>query len=497
MGYSKGDVELLSRHVSNLDRQVYVIHGVPPEVISVLFAYVSRSPASFRDNLLKLIKSKELGFESEKSARYFYEAQKRAAEFHKKWVVGFGHFSVAEHAVLNIAIERVSILFTKLLEDNRLASYTEKSTRYQVFDRNTYYKPKKIMASKFANDYEETMNSLFDFYTENFPAMLVFMREKYPRQEQMNERFYESLTKSRACDVMRYTLPAATLTNLGATFNARSLVYAITKLLSNPLEEAQDIGKQIKEEASKFLPTLMSAAEKSKYIEETEKAMRALALKEFEQENTANEKEEFEVKIVSYDANAENKLIAAMLYKHLHEPFEKVLEKVNRLSKEKKEKVFEEFFKKITNKDAPLRELEHSYYTFEILVDYGAYRDLQRHRMCTQTTQLLSTKHGFSIPEEMKEAGIAKGFKECMKEAKELYERLAEEMPYEAQYCVPLAYKKRTLFTMNARELYHIIRLRSGKAGHKSYRKVAQHMYLELKRLHPLLARFFEVDLSE
>lgn len=502
MHYSKEDAEILSRHVSNLDKQVYVVYNVPPEVVSVLFAYVSRSPASFRDNLLKLIKSDELGFASEKSTSYFLEAQKKAAEFHKKWVVGFGHFSVAEHAVLNIAIERVSILFTKLIEDNRLASYTEKSTRYQIFDRNSYYKPKRIMNSRFASDYKQTMNSLFDFYTNNFNTMLAFMREKYPKHEQMNERFYESLTKSRACDVMRYTLPAATLTNLGATFNARSLVHAIEKLLSYPLEEARDVGIQIKEEASKFLPTLMKAAEKSSYIEETEKALRKLALREIGQSKEENNEEsckekEFEVRVVSYDKDAENKLVAAMLYKHLHEPFEKVLAKVKKLSREKKQKVFEEFFKRITDKDAPLRELEHIYYTFEILVDYGAYRDLQRHRMCTQTTQLLSTKHGFSMPKEMKEAGLGNEFKELMKEAKELYGKLAEEMPYEAQYCVPLAYKKRVLYTWNLRELYHVIRLRTGKAGHKSYRKVAQQCYLELKRIHPFIARYFSVDLSK
>jgi thymidylate synthase ThyX len=495
MNYSKEDIELLSRHVSNLDKPVYVIHSVPPEVISVLFAYVSRSAASFRDNLLRLIKSGDIRTEVGK-ASYFKKASEIASGFHKKWVVGFGHFSVAEHAVLNIAIEDVSILLSKIIEDNRLASYTEKSTRYQMFDRNRYYRPKRIMESKFASDYEETLNKLFDFYNGYFNEMLDFIKGKNPKPEEMQASFYEMKCKSKACDVMRYTLPAATLTNIGATFNARSLVHAIRKMLSNPLEEAQHIGMLLKEEASKFLPTIITAAEKSEYIEKTEHAVRELALREIKEEKTSEEKKEFDVKFVDYDANAEDKLVAAMLYKHLHEPFERVLEKVKKLSKEKKEKVFEEFFKRMTNKDAPLRELEHAYYKVEILVDYGAYRDLQRHRMCTQTAQLLSTKHGFCVPKEMKEVGIDNEFSELMKEAKELYEKLAEEMPYEAQYCVPFAYKKRVLYVLNARELYHIIRLRTGKAGHKSYRKVAQQMYLELKKIQPLLAKYFSVDLS-
>ncbi len=493
MSYSKEDIELLKNHVSNLDKQIYIIYNVPPEVISALFAYVSRSPASFRDNLLKLIKTGEIKIETQ-TKQYFAGAQEQAAKFHEKWVVGFGHFSVAEHAVLNIAIEDVSILLSKIIEDNRLASYTEKSTRYQIFDRNRYYKPKKIMQSKYASDYVEVMNKLFDFYTENFPQAIEFMREKYPKSKEMSERFHEAMIKSKACDVMRYVLPASTLTNIGATFNARSLVHAIRKLLSSPLEEAQHIGMLMKEEASKFIPTIIKAAEKSDYIEKANLEIAKLSSELFEE--TEERSEENNVKLIDYDRDAEDKLLAAILYKHLHESFEKVLEKVRNLSKDEKERIFSKFFEGLANKDAPLRELEHSYYTFEITVDFGAYRDLQRHRMCTQTTQLLSTKHGFSMPEEMQEIGLAKEFKELMKESASLYGSIASEMPYEAQYCLPLAYRKRTLFSMNARELFHIIRLRSSKAGHKSYRRIAQQMYLELKKVHPLLAKFFKVNLE-
>jgi len=494
MEYSKQDVKTLSKYVSNLNKQVYVIHSVPPEVVSVLFAYVSRSPASFRDNLLGLIKKGEVAAGIERNADFMSE---KAANFHKKWVVGFGHFSVAEHAVLNIAIEDVSILLSKIIEDNRLASYTEKSTRYQVFDRNRYYKPKNIMKSEFAKEYEKTMNSLFDFYTGKFSAMMDFMKEKNPRPKEMKTAFYEMMCKSKACDVMRYTLPAATLTNIGATFNARSLVHAITKLRSSPLGEARKIGRLMREEAGKFLPTIITAAEKSKYIEETEHSIRKLAIDSTETKESEDTKAGANcVRIVHYEKDAENRLLAAILYKHIHEPFKKVLEKVSTLSEAKKREIMEEAFRRITNKDAPLSELEHICYTYEILVDFGAYRDIQRHRMCTQTAQLLSTKHGFAIPEAMQELGIAGEFSELMKDTKELYEKLAEERPYEAQYCVPLAYRKRVLYTWNLRELYHFIRLRSGKAGHRSYRIIAQQCYLELRRVHPFIAKYFSVDLS-
>ncbi|MEM4598150.1 MAG: FAD-dependent thymidylate synthase [Candidatus Diapherotrites archaeon] len=498
MHYSKEDAELLSAYVSNLDKKVYVFRNLPPEVISTIFAYVSRSPLGFREILLKMIK--EEGVISKPISQKVNEAvEKKAAEFQKKWVVGFGHFSIAEHAVLNIAIEDISILLTKILEDNRLASYTEKSTRYQVFDKSRYYKPKKIMGSKHSKLYEETMNGLFDFYSKSFGSAESYFKEKFPKKEGMSDAYYASYIKGKACDVLRYALPASTLTNVAATFNARSLAHAVEKLLSNQLDEAKQLGLLMKEEASKVMPTLGSFAERNPYIEETEMALSKIAKEYFGGEKTAIATEVAggsEVKLLFYEKDAEDNLIAAIMYKHLNVPFKDLFKKVKKLSKEKKEKIFEEFFKRIQNKDEPLREIEHTTYTFEILMDYGAYRDIQRHRICTQTTQLLSTKHGFCVPEELDAMGLKKEFCENMERAAELYKAVSEEFPIEAQYCVPLAFRKRTLFTMNARELYHIIRLRSGKTGHKSYRKVAQQMYCELQKAQPLIAKYFAVDLS-
>ncbi|MEM4662412.1 MAG: FAD-dependent thymidylate synthase [Candidatus Diapherotrites archaeon] len=501
MFYSDDDKKILENFVTNLDKNIYIVHNLPPEVVSVLFAYVSRSPESFRTNLLKLVKEGNLDLHTgEKSKEVVLEkAIKKASDFQRKWVVGFGHFSIAEHAVVHIAIENISILATKILEDNRLASYTEKSTRYQKFDRNTYYKPKKIIESKYGKNYEETLNGLFDFYVESFPVVENYFKEKYPKKEEMSEQYYASYIKSKACDVLRYLLPTATLTNLGATFNARSLAHAIEKLLSHPLEEAQQIGQDIKAEATKIMPTLGGFAEKSTYIQETTRGLQELAKSEISMKSgkrSLKKHNENKVKLVNYTLDAEERLIAAIMYKFVDLPYQKVLEKVKKMDNKKKKIVFEEFFKRISNKDAPLRELEHSFYTFEITVDYGAYRDLQRHRMCTQTTQMLTTKHGFCIPEEMKNLGLEKEFVDHMKKANELYFSLVDEFPYEAQYCVPLAFRNRTIFTMNARELYHIIRLRSGKAGHKSYRKVAQQMYFELQKAQPLIAKYFAVDLS-
>ncbi len=496
--FSKEDVEMLRNHVSNVDSDVYVIKNLPPEVVAVLFAYVSRSPASFRENLLKLIKSKDLDIGelvsvySDMGVNYA-EAREKARKFHEKWVVGYGHSSVAEHAVASVAIENVSILATKAIEDTRLASFTEKSTRYQVFDREKYYKPGNVMKSESGGLYKKTCENLFDLYIEIMPKLTGYFREKHPKPKGMDDKIYENISKARACDVARYVLPASTLTNLGMTVNARSLEHMIRKLLSHPLKEMNGIGTGIREEVLKIIPTLVKYADLNPYIIETGRVMESL-YGGFEPEK--NEKNR-PVTLVGYDRDAENKLVSSIIYRYSHRPYEDILAKVSEMGGKEKEKVFGEYLKRMGAHDPPMRELEHVYYTFDILVDYGAFRDIQRHRICTQTNQELTTTHGYDIPEEIEKIGYGEKFREAMKSAEHAFERLRKRFPKEAQYVVPLAFRKRTLFTWNLRELYHFIKLRSGKEGHISYRRIAWDVYNEVKRVHPVLAKYIKVDLSK
>jgi thymidylate synthase ThyX len=495
--FSETDKAILRRHVSNLDKNIYLIYNLPPEVVAVLFAYVSRSPNTFRENLLKLIKSGDIDLNAMdlSSCVDYEEAKRKAKEFHEKWVVGYGHASVAEHAVASIAIEDVSIVATKVIEDNRLASYTEKSTRYQVFDYSRYYKPKKIMQSEFAGLYEKTMRSLFDAYQEITPKMIEFMKEKYPKQEGMSDRLYENISKARACDVVRYILPAGTLTNLAMTANARTLEHAIRKFLSHPLDEVKEIGIKMKQEVTKLIPTLVKYVDENPYIKETNELMERIIKEKYR--NVSVEPQENHVKLVDYDKDAENKLVSAIIYRYSHLPFDKIREMVEKMDQGEKEAIVDEYLKRMGRHDWPMRELEHIYYTFDILVDYGAYRDIQRHRMCTQTTQLLTTRYGFSMPPEIKEVGFSGLFEDCMNTAAEAYEEISKQFPYEAQYVVPLAYRKRVLFTWNLRELHHFIKLRSSRQGHISYRRIAHMIYNEIERIHPLFAKYIRVDKSE
>lgn len=455
-------------------RKIYPLMDLPPEVRAVTFAKCSRSPKSFLEI------AKEL-------------SEEKSAEFHEKWVVGYGHSSVAEHAVLSLALENVSILATKVIEDNRLASYTEKSTRYQIFDGNSFYIPKKILKSSFKDLYQETLSHLFDTYLKLTPKVLEFVKKREPREKGMPDKMYEMICKAKTCDIIRYLLPIATLTNLGMTINARSLEHAIRKLLSHPLGEMNEIGEEIKKVSLEITPTLVKYADRNEYLVETNKAMPKVA-DEFLGFDKVEDVDN--VKLVAYDKDAEDRIICGLLYRFSKYPYEQVKKKVTKMSPQEKEKVIDESLERMSEHDWPIREFEHTYYTFDIIIDYGAFRDVQRHRICTQTNQDISCDLGYNMPDEIVELGLKDNFVECMEKAHDAHKKIYKEFPNEAQYVIPLAYKKRVLITWNLRELFHFIKLRSSQRGHISYRRIAQKIYKLVKEKHPMLAKYISVDMS-
>lgn len=450
-------------HLDN-QRRIYTLNSLPPEVVAVTFAKCSRSPDPF-----------------DKIAKELNEDKSR--KFHEKWVVGYGHSSVAEHAVLNIAMENISIVATKVIEDNRLASYTEKSTRYQQFDKTRYYKPE--LNPELEKLYTQTMDFILDKYTALIPKMTEFIRKKYPQLAEIE-------IKNKVCDNLRTLLPVSVLTNLGMTINARNLEHAIVKLLTHPLKEMKEIGYELKHAALRTTPTLVKYTEYNKYLGETTKELE----EETKQILTEYPDSTEPVILAEYDKDAEDKILAALLYRFSNLPYETVKLKVKSMKDEEKQELIKKSLQKLGKFDSPLREFEHAYYTFDILIDYGAFRDIQRHRIVTQTNQDFTPIYGFDIPKEVEEAGLDKDFVECMKNAKNAYRIISDEFPKEAQYVLPMAFKKRLLFKANLRELFHFIKLRSAKQGHESYRKIAQQMYRELKRVHPTLASFIDVDLD-
>ena len=203
------------------------------------------------------------------------------------------------------------------------------------------------------------------------------------------------------------------------------------------------------------------------------------------------------VALVRYPADAEDQLVSAVLYGYVAHPLAQIEECVRTLSTEEKARIIDEYLKRRGPHDQPLRALEHLTYTFDILVDFGAFRDIQRHRMITQTPQESTAVHGYSSPPEMTRYGSSAAYDECMTRARAAYEAIARDFPHEAQYVLPLAFRKRVLFTWNLREIHHFVQLRSGRQGHASYRQIAQQVFREVERVHPLLAKYIRVDLED
>ncbi len=485
---------LLARFVSNVDRNVFAVLNLPEEVVAVLFAYYSRSKHSLRRNLLQLLDQEGVAPGGPTAPASLSGAEARARAFHEKWVIGYGHASVAEHGVAHLAVENVSILLSKLIEDARLASFTEKSTRYVTFDRSRYYRPEAIMGSPFASHYVETLDALFDAYAAFAEPVRAYLRERHPRDPSVSPRAYRAALHAKTCDVLRYLLPAATLTNLGLTANGRTLAHLISKLSSHPLEEARAIGGALRREAMTVLPTLVRHADHNDYLARAPAAVEALAAA-FVPELDAPARPS--VSLIRYDPDAERELAAAILYPHVQAPLDSVRDRVRGLPQEQVARIIDTALGQRGPHDAPPRALEHVSYTFDLLVDFGAYRDIQRHRLVSQAPQRLSVAHGYDMPEVIEACGLAAQFETLMARASDLYHALVGSFPDEASYVVPLAYRRRVVFTMNLRELFHFVELRSSPQGHPSYRRIAQEMYRLVAEVHPTIGGYIRVVMDD
>lgn len=461
------------------NRDIYLLDPktLSPEVIAVAFAKTSRSPDSFRDIAAEL-------------------TDEKSAQFHEKWVVGYGHASVAEHAVLHIAFENVSRLAIECIESNRLASYTEKSTRYQVFDRDGYTTPACIAASPHAGLYRDTIHALFDAYFDSIEPVRQVILRKYPRKADESEKRYEGRIRSKWIDNCRFLLPAATLANLGMTANARVMEHAITKMLSHPLEEVRDIGAAVRQVASAEVPTLLKYADHSDYVAKTENGSWKMEVGEalLPISNLQSPSSSETLTLIDYDRDAEAKFVAACLYRAGEWSFEEASAQAQAMSADERAGIVEAALSGRGDFDVPLRELEHVTYTFDCVMDNGAYFDVKRHRMMTQTPQTLGVDLGYAIPRVMEEAGYRERYSRVLDQSSEAYRVIARDFPHEASYLVANAFNRRVLLTLNLREAFHFCRLRGGPTGHFSYRRIAVRMYEILREMHPVFAQYMRCE---
>ncbi|MBN1265103.1 MAG: FAD-dependent thymidylate synthase [Anaerolineales bacterium] len=454
-------------------RTIYLLNprDYSPELIAVAFAKTSRSPLSF------LTIAEELNAAA-------------SAQFHEKWVVGYGHASVAEHAVLHLALENVSRLAVETIESNRLASYTEKSTRYQKWDADSFYTPVEILESAFTGLYLKTVGMMFAAYNEVQAPVRSVIAGQYPQRRDETQEQWDRRIRSRYIDSCRFLLPAASLANVGMTINARMLEHALCKMLSHPLEEVRSIGEEIKRTALEEVPTLLKYTEASSYHCLVRNNLQRVPLPE----KTEPEKM---VQLLDFEKDAEEKVLAAALYEYSDVPFNSALLYIRSLEREDKAALVEKILRERGRHDAPPRSLEHASYMFEVVVDQGAYFELKRHRIMTQTPQPMTVNAGYAAPRLLSEAGVDDRYCQVMDQVAEVVETIASWNPEVAAYLIPNGFNRRVLMTLNLRELFHLCELRAAANAHYSVRRIAYRMVELVRQVHPLLAGYIRLPEGE
>jgi thymidylate synthase ThyX len=456
----------------NLSRRIYPLdpRELTEEQLAVVFAMTSRNPQPF-DEIAKVVSAE------------------KAANFHERWVLNYGHASVAEHAIIHMAAENISRLACDTMEDNRLASYTEKSSRYQLLDQGHYHIPVELEGHPLRDVYVNTCDSLFRAYQETTERLLEHLSNVTSKNEGERDSSYNLRLRRVATDVCRFLLPAATLTNVGITMNARSMEHAIRKLLSSDLLEEHEIGEALREQGRTITPTLIKYADRNDYLVLSREALDNLDQNEEEAIPYADCRAE----LVHYDQEAESKLVATLLYRFSSSSYSDILQRVKNMSQSQREEVIHKALNSLGQHDIPVRELEAVDYTFDLVMDYGAYREFKRHRMQTYISQPATVDLGYIVPDLILQAGLEGQFRESMETAAKGFHSLSEALPGVGGYLVTHAHLRRVLSKMNLRECYHLFKLRTSPQAHFTLRSV-MHEALDLAtQRHPLLFKYLRL----
>ncbi|RMW34982.1 MAG: thymidylate synthase [Candidatus Nitrosomarinus sp.] len=515
--FSNAEKKTLSDHFSNTEDNVFAI--ITPRQVDrgALMSRYSRTDKSMRRIFLD----------------EFLKNKNRGEEFYDRVLLEYGDDSVAELGEAQIAIEGLSNIAVKKIEDRRIGlSYLEKSSRYVTWNKKEngkyrFYRDEKIMNSKFANEYEDSCNLSFETYSKNIEPMIEYIREKYPiekytfkdstdKKEKLFSKLknegdiksanmiYKGSTKAKALDILRGLLPSATLTNVGITGNGRAFEYLLTILGSSELDEEQKLASKIKKELDTTIKSFVRRADDKygkafqKYLKDVKKKSKSITLKQIK----SNPKIGTITKIVDYETekSALDNIITAIMYEQSPSTsYQNILQQVKKMTMTKKIQIINEFAKIRTNRrHRPSRAFENTYYTFDLCNNFGMFRDFHRHRALTLERQLLTTDHGYVLPNEIKILGLEKDFKECMNNTKSTFEKIRKKFPEQSQYVVNFAYNYPYFMKLNLREACHLIELRTIPQGHIDYRRVAQSMFNQINKVHPNLSKIMKfVDLKE
>ncbi|MCE5318776.1 MAG: FAD-dependent thymidylate synthase [Parachlamydia sp.] len=501
---------LLEKYVTNTHSHIFALRNLPEVIKGALFSRYSRSNLGLRSLLLKeFISNDETAFESivgnqGEGLQAQTEAIKKAQSFYDRILDGYGDDSIGELGGAHIAIENVSMLAAKLLEDCRIGgSPLEKSTRYIYFDQKVkgeylFYREPILMTSAYRDIFLDTCNMLFDTYSKLIPQLTARIEEKTPKDPNISKGAYTAALRAKVLDCLRGLLPAGTLTNMGVYGNGRFFEQLIHKLHCNNLAEMQDAGKRLYEELSKVIPSFIRRSDPShrthqSYAQFYEALQNDLKTITAQQEEIPLRHKEHGVQLISYDPDAVHKVAAALLFGFGDYSLQDLLIHCKKLSDEEIARILDAGCStRETRRHKSPRGLEHANFTFELVVDFGVYRDLHRHRMLTQERQLLTCEYGYYIPPDILGTPMENDYVDAIEKAKEVYDAIAKELPEEAQYVVPMAYNVRWYFHINLRALQWLCELRSSPAGHPNYRLVAQIMAKQVCETFPAFERFFK-----
>jgi thymidylate synthase ThyX len=498
------EAEILRRYFTNLDGPVFALVNLPEVVKGALFARYSRTAKSLRRLFLD-----EFVGDLDISGDHSVDATvglARAEQLYERVFFEYGDDSVAQLGGVHLACEQASNLLTKVLERGRLMAYMEKSTRYVAYDarlpngRYRYHRDPVILESPLGARYVGDMDRLFDAYRDLLPVVGAWFAERHPKATGDSDLVWRQSIRAKAFDALRGMLPAAATSNLGIYASGQAYEGLLIRMRAHPLPEARQYADLMLTELRKVIPSWVRRVDVpdrggawSEYLDVTHQGMAGLTRSIFADEAEAATGSdaaeppgagpvpggEPQVTLTDWDPDAETKMVAAMLYPYTDRSERSIEERVARMTASERQEVVDRYTGDRTNRrHRPGRALERSGYRFDILSDYGAFRDLQRHRMLTTEWQDLTPAHGYTQPDAVGRAGVEDIYAASMARSARLYQALGDRFGApRASYAVALAYRIRYVMQCNAREAMHMLELRTTPQGHPEYRKVCQQMH--------------------
>jgi thymidylate synthase ThyX len=487
--FTPDEADVLRRYFTNLDGPVFALVNLPEVVKGALFARYSRSSKSLRRLFLdEFVGDLDISGDATIDATV---GLRRAEELYDRVFFEYGDDSVAQLGGVHLACEQASNLLTKVLEWGRLMAYLEQSTRYIAYDtrlggRYRYYRDPGVLGSELGLRYVGDMDRLFDSYAELVPIMSDFYRDRFPKDSADSDFVYRQAVRAKAFDAVRGVLPAASLSNVGIYGTGQGYEALLLRMRSHPLPEARAYADLMLGELRKVIPSFLKRVDLddrgvawSTYLASTRGAMEEIAGRLFDPTDDPVPAEAGpSVQLLDWDPDGEVKLVATMLYPHTHVAEAVLEERVRQMTTDERLEVIRAYVGERANRrHKPGRGLERLTYRFDVLADYGAFRDLQRHRMLSIEWQQLSPRHGFTRPEAVDLARCSERFDEAMERSASLHDALVTRFPAQAPYAVSLAYNVRFYLHLNAREAMHLLELRTTPQGHPAYRVVGQQMH--------------------